>query len=780
MKKNKVDDDFDLFLQKFIDDALDDDQDDDPDVDQEETDTGDEDDNDAVGPDASEDDDDSEIPRLPFPPEMDSRVAEIRMKTCLEERHDMEDVQAVSIEVMPGHEKRLCCSGSMSVTIQMKPKARVRMHRFKCFVYNEFFFPMCASTEKTPVRRLRDRQMTVELPCEHIWVPGKYILYVNDSFDESVMRIDFTLGDRLQLEAQDSRMLTPCGTEHVLVSCIENVDSDWRAVAEMPGMTQFRRRVMQSRQMVLLNEFRKELKAGEIRQSRNLLICIHNDDLNVELLRHFQNMIVYDYMFNFVDCSTLYEPTSQYPYEQISEKFSSTVKQVYCLTRLGDLMAASGKVVMRRILDSVRSLNDENLLWLCGTRSEIDELLELYPSLRQYYEAGSYVEQERYSAFDLVQTFARELADEHLEPDARLMDRLARTILQGHEQGAIANWTQADVRRFIACEVRPRYVERAIQHANAYEIAPFCEDDIPFDKLTSRGSAFEESMRELNGMVGLKDVKDGILTMANQARFCQERRQRGLRSNGGITYHTVFTGNPGTGKTTVARQLGRMYHSMGLLSKGELISVDRTRLVGQYLGQTEDNMKVMFEEARGNVLFIDEAYNLSTGDTDKKDFGHRVIESLLTVLTRPNPDMLVVLAGYTKEMDAMLSSNPGLRSRFPYRYQFDDYNADQLMEIARHLFEREDYILTDEAAAELRKDIGLTLNMKLPEFGNARWIEQFVHNGIIPAMANRVYATASTDYQHVELSDVVNAFERLKPKAVPLKPHRKVVSGFSA
>jgi SpoVK/Ycf46/Vps4 family AAA+-type ATPase len=180
------------------------------------------------------------------------------------------------------------------------------------------------------------------------------------------------------------------------------------------------------------------------------------------------------------------------------------------------------------------------------------------------------------------------------------------------------------------------------------------------------------------------------------------------------------------------------------------------------------------------VLFIDEAYALFTNDPDRKDFGHRVLESLLTVLTRPNPDMLIVLAGYTKEMDAMLSSNPGLRSRFPYKYQFDDYDAAQLMEIARHLFEREDYILSDEAATELRNDIEQTLTMRLPEFGNARWIDQLVRNGIIPAMADRVFSTGSTDFQRIEASDVKTAFERLKPKAAPLKPHHKVVSGFSA
>ena len=771
-QENKIDEEFDLFLQKFIDDALDDETS----VDEDYADDDDE----AVEPDASDDHEEQDYSRLPFPPEMDSRVAEVRMKSCLEEHRDMEDVQSVDIELMSGQEKRLYCNGFMSVTIQMKPKIRSSVRRFKCFVYHESFFPMCATTEATPVKRLRDRRMTVELYSDHIWVPGKYILYVNDSFDESLMRIDFTLDSDLRLEAQEPRMIDPCGLEHVLVSCIEVVDSNWQAVAEMPGMTQFRQRVMQARQMVLMNEIRKELGAGALRECHNLLICTHNDDITPEVLKHFQTMIIRDLGFVHVDCSTLYEPTSQYPYEQLSEKFSGNYEQVYCLTRIADLLAANGKVVMRRIMEHIHASLGRNKLWICGTRQEIDELLGLYPSLRQTFEAGSYIEQQRYTAFDLVQVFSRELAHEHLDVDASLQDLLSRTIIQSFEQGAITGWTVADVRRFIAEEVRPRYIQRIIPLTNDYKVFPLSAEDIPFDRLTETASLYQESVRELNEMVGLKEVKEGIQSMANQARFNQGRRQQGLNSDSGITYHTVFMGNPGTGKTTVARQLGKMFHAMGLLSKGDLIAVDRTRLVGQYIGQTEDNMKVVFEEARGNVLFIDEAYDLCTGGDDRKDFGHRVIESLLTVLTRPNLDMLVVLAGYTNEMEAMLSSNPGIRSRFPFKYYFNDYDGPQLMDIAHHLFEREDYILTDEAEQELRQVIDQTLKMNLPEFGNARWIEQLVHNGIIPAMADRFYATGSSDYQHVEASDVKKAFERLSPKAAPLKPHHKVVSGFSA
>ena len=243
---------------------------------------------------------------------------------------------------------------------------------------------------------------------------------------------------------------------------------------------------------------------------------------------------------------------------------------------------------------------------------------------------------------------------------------------------------------------------------------------------------------------------------------------------------SIFTGNPGTGKTTVARKLGKIYRSLGLLSKGEVIAVDRTRLVGRYIGDTEDNMKHLFEEAKGNVLFIDEAYTLYDGAHDRKDFGARVIDSLLTTLTQPNPDMLVVFAGYPKEMQAMLDTNPGLAGRFPYRYQFDDYSAEQLKQIARHLLERDEYILSDEAAKAMQEAINQTLSMKSPNFGNARWIEQFVNNGIIPAMADRIFSTGCTDFQRVEVADVNKAFEQFKPKAIDLKPTRHRVKGFSA
>ena len=763
-QKNNVDDEFELLMKEFLDDALDDDtQDDDLDDD---------------GPETPDEHGKPEELRLPFPPEMDSRVADIRMNTCLEEHHDMDDVQSVSIKMMPGTEKCLC--NDVSVTIQMKPKARVRLNRFKCFVYTESLFPMCAMTDEAQVKRQRDRRMTVVLPGDHIWVPGKYILYVNDSSDESLMRIDFTLDDAMRLTTQPPQMLQPYCEEHVLVTCIEGVDNDWQPVAEMPGLAQFRKRVMHARQLVLFNEFRKECGMGEMMSNLNLLICTHNDDITPELLRHFLRMLSYEHSFTYIDCSTLYDPTSQYPYEQLTNILSSDGRQVYCLTHLGELLGANGKVIMRRIMEKFHSSDATDNLWLCGTRQEIDEILELFPSLKPYFETGSYIEQEPYSSFDLVQTFFRELAREHLDTTEELRDRLSWAVIQGCKQGAVANWSLFDVCRFIADEVRPRYLRRALPLMSNNEVTQLSVEDVPFERLTDTASTYQESIRELNEMIGLDEVKQGVTTMANQARLFLERRRRGLKTGSQMVFHSVFTGNPGTGKTTVARKLGKIYHALGLLSKGEVIAVDRTRIVGQYIGQTEDNMKVLLEEARGNVLFIDEAYTLNTGGEDKKDFGGRVIDSLLTVLTQPNPDMLIVLAGYAKEMDAMLNTNPGLAGRFPYRYQFSDYDAEQLTAIARHLLQVDDYVLTPEADATLQEVIADVLSQAVPNFSNARWVEQLVRNGIIPAMANRIFATACDDLQRVEPSDVREGYQRLRPQTITQKSARHRVAGFRA
>ena len=762
MQKNQepnFDDDFEKLLQEYLDEDLNEDDE------------------------ADEPESEAVEGELPFPREMDDWMAEIKMKLShegQEERDSSEDLSSIQVEVLEKHEKGNCCDGPVTVSFKAKRGVHLQQHRFKCYVYTEDYYPMCNSETEAEIRRGRDNTMKMEIPCQKIWLPGRYLLLVLDTADGKVRKTCFALNDRLEtVDVSGSPVCDTFGLEDVVVNLIQSVDEEWDEVAEMPGMRQFRQRVMQARRLLLYNEVRKDEMGGEVKVCQNLLICTRNNDISAAILDLFQSMMDFGYALNYIDCSTLFDLTLSNPYEQLPERIGQSGKSVICLDHLSELTGSSGKVILKKIVEQVDGAHGDRLLWLCGSRREIDELFSLYPSLRKYFWTDSYVEQESYTGFELVQAFFRQLNKESLKPDAMVKNLLSRTILMGSRQGVLADWSLDDVRRYIAEEVIPRYLDRT-QPIISLNHGPLLEmEDFDFAKLTNKASAFEESMNELNGMIGLAEVKQGILSTANQVRLSQERRRLGLKASSSMALHAIFTGNPGTGKTTVARQLGHIYHAMGLLSKGEVIAVDRANLVGQYIGQTEENMKVILEEAKGNVLFIDEAYTLVTNRDDKKDFGGRVLDSLLTVLTQPDPDMLIVFAGYTKEMDVMLSTNPGLAGRFPYRYQFADYTEEQLMEIARRLIARDEFILSDEADKAMQDAIAQMLAQRLPNFSNARWIEQFVKNGIIPAMADRVFSTDCSDVQRIEASDVQKAFEKFSPKAIELKPRHRV-KGFSA
>ena len=714
---------------------------------------------------------------LPFPKEMDDRVAQVKLNDNHEKHKCMDDIASVDLKLMSDADHY--SDAAMRVTLKGKPNAILRQHRFSCYFYTDDYYPVCEGGQAEKTKNGRRRELILNISCERIWIPGKYVLIIRDDLDcLSVMRIDFSLDERLVVALDSQKCLGPISFENTLAFCFQCDNANWTGVSHTPGAAQMRHRAILSTQMSLFNEYRKDEGIGELRFCKNLLVAMNNP--TVDFLGRLAMLIDSDYGFRYIDCASLYDLSCNNPYEPLQDKLDDTRMKLLCLTRIQELTASTGKFILRKIIDKVRLSGGQTLIWLCGTRREIEELLNVAPSLKQFFLADSWVEQQPSTPYELIQAFFARMVEENLELSMQTKDHLARAVIEGCERGAITSWSSLEVRQFIEKEVIPRYFRRVLLSEKDGLQALLEEEDIPFDKLTDATSTYEQSISELNAMVGLEGVKQGIRTMANQSRLFLERRKRGLNTSGELAYHSIFTGNPGTGKTTVARQLGKIYHTLGLLSKGEVIAVDRTRLVGQYIGQTEDNMKLILDEAKGNVLFIDEAYTLVTGADDKKDFGHRVLDSLLTVLTQPNPDMLIVFAGYENEMQTMLSTNVGLAGRFPYRYHFDDYSAEQLMEIARRLFERDDYLLTPEAALELQKTITQAIAQKPANFGNARWIDQFVHNGIIPAMADRIYATGSDDLQHIEAIDIRKAFEYFKPKTIELKPARHRVAGFSA
>ena len=688
----------------------------------------------------------------------------------------MKDISSISL-TLSAKNLSIYTDGSVTVNIKAKSGSYIKKDRFSCFIYTDDYYPICNSDESGKQLPINGGCIDIEIQSHKIWLPGDYILFVLDETTKSQLRIDFSLDDRLRVICGEPKECNSGSLDYVLTSCVENSDASWDVVATAPGAAQLRRYVLECNQFKNYNKLRKQLNVKELKCNRNLLIYTYNQDWSVQTLEMFKKLCVFGTYFTHIDCSSLNNVSSVSQTLALDEKFKGT-NHVYCLTNLSSLLASDGKMVVKKVEERMHDEKGLCTLWLCGSRQEIDSVMEVYPLLREFFLSSNRLEQQPYTGFEIVQAFISEFEKEDLMPTDEVKDELSRAILKCQEDGSIGTWSLSSIHHFIVQDVLPRYVKRAINDIVSEDISPLTMEDIDLSLLPHTTSAFEDSIKELDRMVGLDDIKQSIITMANQARFCLERRRAGFPTSDDTPRHAIFTGNPGTGKTTVAKMIGRIYHSLGVLSKGEVICADRTRLVGRYVGETENNMKIVLAEAHGNVLFIDEAYNLYDGADDRQDYGNHVLDSLLTVLAQPNPDMVIILAGYEKEMDAMLNSNPGLSGRFTYKYRFNDYNAEQLMEIACNLFNRDQYVLTDEAKDMLTETISETVSQRTKNFANARWVEQFVKNGIIPAMADRVIHATTKDYQHILVSDVVEGYKRFNPNVIELKPRRKV--GFSA
>lgn len=320
--------------------------------------------------------------------------------------------------------------------------------------------------------------------------------------------------------------------------------------------------------------------------------------------------------------------------------------------------------------------------------------------------------------------------------------------------------------RTIDDKVLPSLIQRVVNGQAVQEdkdaAITITSDDIP--KIRHRDP--KKAIERLESLVGLENIKQSIMAHASLVNLNRRRMELGL-FNHMPPMHMVFTGNPGTGKTTVAELIGEIYYGMGVLSSGHLVEVDRSKLVGQFLGDTEKNTLNAIKSAAGGVLFIDEAYNLFTNDPDRRDFGHRVIETLLTYLSMEQTNMIVVLAGYTVEMEHLLQSNPGLKSRFSYLFHFNDYTPEQLMKIGGFVMKKEQYKITPEAEKKLTQYVINAYNNKDEHFGNGRFITRLLTTKIIPSVSDRLYkmpaeSVTAQDLVTITEADIPEVEDRMK------------------
>ena len=260
---------------------------------------------------------------------------------------------------------------------------------------------------------------------------------------------------------------------------------------------------------------------------------------------------------------------------------------------------------------------------------------------------------------------------------------------------------------------------------------------------------FEHIMADLDALIGLQEVKQQMRDHAVYIQFLQLRQKRGFQMDTGIDVHAVFSGNPGTGKTTVARMMGKLYQKMGLLSSGHTVVADRVDLVGEYIGQTAPKTREIIESARGGVLFIDEAYSLARSNDDGKDFGREVIEILVKEMSNGAGDLAVIVAGYTDEMKRFLDSNTGLKSRFKLFYEFRNFLPQELSQIADYAARRQGVQLTLAAKALIDETITAAFRERDRTFGNARYVHDLIEKAKVQ-MALRIMAR---DESGASLSD---------------------------
>lgn len=250
---------------------------------------------------------------------------------------------------------------------------------------------------------------------------------------------------------------------------------------------------------------------------------------------------------------------------------------------------------------------------------------------------------------------------------------------------------------------------------------------------TAPPEKIEDLQAELDGYIGLDAVKKEVRNLINMVTVYQMREKNGL-PNADLSLHMVFSGNPGTGKTTVARIMARIYHALGILSKGQLVEVDRSGLVAGYVGQTAIKTSKVIEQALGGVLFIDEAYALN--GRAENDFGQEAIDTILKAMEDHRDDLVVIVAGYDGLMDDFIHSNPGLESRFNRFLHFDDYTTDEMMQIFQMQCKKGCYTLEGQAG-EMVRDFIQEENTNSIAFGNARGVRN-IFEQILVNQANRL------------------------------------------
>lgn len=388
--------------------------------------------------------------------------------------------------------------------------------------------------------------------------------------------------------------------------------------------------------------------------------------------------------------------------------------------------------IVRSLIDELNdSAKQSNwMLVLTGEPQGMESLLAAYPELREHFQEPVYMEDFKPEELYRIVDRCCDERDVHLAPQAK--KKLEMFLLHKYNQRGPNFENARFVQRLFDEKIIPAMYKR-IADSEDPEVA----DDLGLvvaESIPSINGSSGDGMAELDDLIGLARIKTRVKDYLNAVRLASRRMELGLPTSM-PRLHMAFLGNPGTGKTTVAEIIGKVFAEWGILSVGRVIRTEKSQMVGQYIGETEYKMNNLLARARGNILFIDEAYQLAEGG--ESDFGRIVMNSLLTELGKNNLDMVVILAGYTAPMKKLLESNEGIESRFPNVFNFEDYTTDELLEIGKLMIHRQGFNLTEGAEQNMQAIIRAESEKPSPRFGNGRFVSNLLQNEILATLGAR-------------------------------------------